>query len=380
MAYLLNEEAEDLLRDVKDFCDNEIREQIKIADETGEWPAELYAKAQELGLHMLDVPEEYGGMGLDHIGEAAIMEYLAYTDAGFGVTLNGNGLSLKPVLIAGTEEQKARCCEIIVNGGWGAFALTEPSAGCDAGAGRSTAVKVGDEYILNGTKTFITNAAVADFFVITALTDKEKGTHGGMSAFLVEKGTPGLSVGKHENKMGIRASITSDLIMEDVHVPASALLGKEGEGFAIAMKTLDMARTWCAVLGIGVAQRCVDEAAAYAKTRVQFGRPIGKLQAIQFKLADMEMRTEAARQLAAYSITRMDKGLSFSKESAEAKCMAGDAAMQNAVEAIQILGGYGYSREYPVEKLFRDAKIFQIFEGTNEIQRMVIGRSVISNH
>ena len=217
---------------------------------------------------------------------------------------------------------------------------------------------------------------MADFFVVTAMTAKDQGTKG-ISAFLVYKGTPGLSVGNHENKMGIRCSTTSDVLLEDVRIPAENRLGEEGTGFITAMKTLDLARTWCAAIGVGVAQRCIDEAVAYSKQRVQFGKPISKNQAIQFKIADMEIRTEASRQLIAHSIRLADMGLPFSKESAAAKCFTGDSVMQTAIDAVQILGGYGYSREYPVEKLMRDAKIFQIFEGTNEIQRMVVGRAVI---
>lgn len=376
MAYIISEDAQELLKDVHEFCENEVKEQAREYDITGEWPREIYEKAIEMQLHMMDVPEEYGGLGLDHMDQAAIVEEIAKADAGVAVTLNGNGLALKPVLIAGTEEQKRKCSDIIVNGGWGAFALTEPNAGCDAAAGKTTAVREGDEYVLNGRKCFITNASVADFFVVTAMTDKTKGTKG-MSAFLVYKGTPGLSVGNHENKMGVRCSTTSDLLLEDVRIPAQNRLGEEGTGFITAMKTLDLARTWCAVIAVGVAQRCIDEAVAYAKQRVQFGRPIAKLQGIQFKIADMEIRTEASRQLIAHAIRLADMGRPFSKESAEAKCFSGDSVMQTAIDAVQILGGYGYSREYPVEKLMRDAKIFQIFEGTNEIQRVVISRDVI---
>lgn len=376
MAYIISEDAQELLKDVHEFCENEVKEQVKVYDISGEWPREIYEKAIEMQLHMMDVPEEYGGLGLDHMDQAAIVEEIAKADAGVAVTLNGNGLALKPVLIAGNEEQKQKCADIIVNGGWGAFALTEPNAGCDAAAGKTTAVREGDEYVLNGRKCFITNASVADFFVVTAMTDKTKGTRG-MSAFLVYKGTPGLSVGNHENKMGVRCSTTSDLLLEDVRIPVENRLGEEGTGFITAMKTLDLARTWCAVIAVGVAQRCIDESVAYAKQRVQFGRPIAKLQAIQFKIADMEIRTEASRQLIAHAIRLADMGRPFSKESASAKCFAGDSVMQTAIDAVQILGGYGYSREYPVEKLMRDAKIFQIFEGTNEIQRVVVSREVI---
>lgn len=376
MAYIIDEEAKDLLQDVREFCENEVKEQIKEYDVSGEWPRPIYEQAQEMQLHMMDVPEEYGGLGLDSITQAALVEQMAWADAGFAVTMNGNGLSLKPVLIAGTEEQKRKCCELIVNGGYGAFALTEPDAGCDASNGKTVAVREGDEYVLRGRKCFITNAGVADFFVVTAMTDKTKGTKG-MSAFLVYKGTPGLSVGNHEDKMGVRTSTTSDLVLDDVRIPAENLLGEEGTGFRTAMKTLDLARIWCAVIGVGVAQRCIDEAVAYSKQRIQFGKPISANQAIEFKIADMEIRTEASRQLIVHALNLAGKGMPFSKESAAAKCFTGDSVMQTSIDAVQILGGYGYSREYPVEKLMRDAKIFQIFEGTNEIQRMVIGRAVI---
>ncbi|OON86707.1 acyl-CoA dehydrogenase [Oribacterium sp. C9] len=376
MAYLVSDEGKDLLRDVQEFVNSEIKEQVKDYDISGEWPKELFDQAVEMQLHMLDIPEEYGGLGLSNIDHAAILEAMGYGDAGFAVTLNGNGLSFKPLLVAGSEEQKKRYAEIIVNGGYGAFALTEPNAGCDAGNVKATAVLDGDEYVLNGTKCFCTNAQIADFYVVIASTDKEAKVKG-LSAFLIDKGTKGVSVGSHENKMGIRTSITSDLILEDVRIPKENLLGKEGDGFKIAMETLDIARTWCAVIGVGVAQRCIDEAVAYAKTRVQFGKPLAKNEVIQFKIADMQMKTEAARQCCAHSLTLMERGEDYSMASATAKCLAGDAAMFAATEAVQILGGYGYSRDYPVEKLFRDAKIFQIFEGTNEIQRLVVGRSVI---
>ncbi len=379
MGYLISEDGRELLKDIKDFCENEIKAQVKEYDKSGEWPEAIYDMAKEMQLSMMDVPEEYGGLGLSHIDQAAIVEEIAKADAGIAVTLNGNGLALKPVLIAGNEEQKQKCCDIIMNGGWGAFALTEPDAGCDAGNSKTVAVREGGEYVINGRKCFITNAQVADFFVVTAMTDKTQGTRG-MSAFLVYKGTPGLSVGNHEDKMGIRTSITSDLLLEDVRIPVENRLGEEGTGFYTAMKTLDLARMWCAVIGVGVCQRCVDEAAVYAQQRVTFGKPIWKHQAIQFMLADMEIRTQASRALCANAITLADMGVPFTTEASAAKCFTGDSAVKNALDAIQIFGGYGYSREYPVEKLLRDAKIFQIFEGTNEVQRMVIGRAVVGSH
>jgi len=376
MPYIISEDAKDLLKDIKKFCDNEVREQSKEFDKTGEWPKEMYDKAIEQGYTALEVPAEYGGVGLSRVDIAALLEEMAIADAGFATTISASGLGMKPVLIAGNEEQKKKVCEIILNGGFAAFALTEPGAGSDASAGKTTAVKDGDSYILNGRKCFITNAEFADVYLITAMTDKEAGVKG-ISMFLVEKGTPGLSTGNHEDKMGIRTSNTADVVLEDCRIPAANLVGKEGEGFKIAMKTLDQARTWMGCVATGIAQRALDEAIAYTKERKQFGKPIIKNQAMQFKFADMQIKIETARQMVAHSLTKMDMGLNFSMESAIAKCYASDIAMEVASDGIQAFGGYGYSREYPVEKLLRDAKIFQIFEGTNEILRIVVSNNII---
>ncbi len=376
MAYLISEEAQDLLLDVRNFCEKEVKEQCKDYDVSGEWPKEIYDKAIEQGYQALEVPEEYGGPGLSRVDVAALLEEMAKADAGFATTISASGLGMKPVLIAGSEEQKQRACDLILEGGFGAFALTEPGAGSDPGAGKTTAVRDGDDYILNGRKCFITNGGVAAFYCVTALTDKTKGAKG-MSMFFVEAGTPGLSTGNEENKMGIRTSNTCDVVFEDCRIPAKNLIGEEGRGFSIAMKTLDQARTWMGCVAAGIAQRGMEEAIAYGKERIQFGKPIIKNQAIQFKIADMEIKIETARQMVAHSLTLMDMGLPHTKESAIAKCYASDIAMEVASEAIQIFGGYGYSREYPVEKLLRDAKIFQIFEGTNEIQRIVIANNTI---
>ncbi len=376
MAYLISEEAQDLLQDVKNFCDKEVVEQCKAYDVSGEWPKEIYDKAIEQGYQALEVPEEFGGPGLSRVDVAALIEQMAIADAGFATTISASGLGMKPVLIAGSKELKQRACDLILEGGFGAFCLTEPGAGSDAGAGKTTAVKDGDEYVLNGRKCFITNGGIASFYCVTAMTDKTKGVKG-MSMFFVEKGTPGLSTGKEENKMGIRTSNTCDVVLEDVRIPASNLIGEEGKGFNIAMQTLDQARTWMGCVATGIAQRGINEAIAYGKERVQFGKPIIKNQALKFKVADMEIKTETARQMVAHALTKMDLGLPYTKESAIAKCYASDIAMEVASEAIQMFGGYGYSREYPVEKLLRDAKIFQIFEGTNEVQRIVISNSII---
>lgn len=345
MAFLINPEDQDLLQTVREFCEKEVKEQCKEFDVSGEWPADIYEQAAEMGLNALEVPEEYGGPGLERVTVAALMEEMAKADAGFVTTITASNLALKAVLIGGNEEQKQHCCDLLIEGKHGAFCLTEPMAGSDASNSKTTAVREGDEYVLNGRKCFITNGGVASFYVVTAMTDKSQGVKG-MSAFVVDAGTPGLSTGNHENKMGIRTSNTCDVVFEDCRIPASARMGAEGEGYKIAMQTLDMSRTWVGCGAVGIAQRCIDEAVSYGKQRITFGKPILKNQALQFKIADMEIRTETARQMVAHALKLMDEGKPYSKESAIAKCYAGDVAVQNALEAIQILGGYGYSREY----------------------------------
>ncbi|WP_418749888.1 acyl-CoA dehydrogenase family protein [Frisingicoccus sp.] len=379
MSYICSEETEELIQAVKEFCDHEVREQSKEYDRSGEWPKEIYDKAMEMQLHMLEIPEEYGGLGLDKVSVAAILEEMAKADAGFALTFSVSSIGLKSVLMAGNEAQKKKYCDNIIGGHFSAFALTEPQAGSDAAAGKTTARKDGDFYVLNGRKTFITNGGVAGIYVVTAMTDKTKGLKG-MSAFIVEAGTPGLSTGKHEDKMGIRGSNTCDVVFDECRIPAETLLGNEGDGFKIAMQTLDISRTFIGGMAVGIAQRAMEEAIAYAKTRIQFGQPIIKNQAIAFKLADMAIQIETARQIVANACTRMDMGLPYGKESAIAKCYGGDVAVKVTSEAVQIFGGYGYSREYPVEKLMRDAKIYQIFEGTNEIQRVVIANHLMKEY
>lgn len=376
MSYIISDEAQDLLNDLKKFCDQEVVAQAKEFDRSGEFPKEIYDKAIEQGYTTLEVPEEYGGPGLSRVAVAALMEQMAWADAGFATTISASGLGTKPVLIAGNDAQKRHVCDLLLDGGFGAFALTEPGAGSDPGAGTTTAVKDGDSYILNGRKCFITNGGVASFYCVTALTDKAAGAKG-MSIFLIDRDTPGLSVGHEEDKMGIRLSNTTDVVLEDVRVPAENLLGKEGDGFKIAMKTLDQARAWMGVISTGLAQRAMDEAIAYTRERKQFGKPVLKFQAMQFKIADMAIKIEASRQMNAYALNLMDMGRPYSREAAIAKCFASDAAMWCTTEAVQMFGGYGYSREYPVEKLMRDAKIFQIFEGTNEVQRIVTANNTI---
>jgi butyryl-CoA dehydrogenase len=340
-------------------------------DGKGEFPAAIFNKAFKMGLHLLDVPEEYGGNGLDMLTNSMLRETLAMFDAGFNLSLGVISLAAKPVSIAGTDAQKKLFYGVICENKFAAFALTESEAGSDAGAVKTTAVKAGSEYILNGTKCFITNGGVADIYTVIASTDKSRGIKG-LSAFIVERGLEGVSVGKEENKMGIRLSNTCDVIFDNVRIPADHLIGKEGEGFKIAMKTLDQSRIMAAGGAVGIAQAAVNHAVKYAKERITFGSPIAKFQGIQFMLADMEMQTEAARQLTYNAANLCMAGKPFEKESAIAKCYAGDTAMKVTTDAVQILGGYGYMKEYPVEKLMRDAKIYQIFEGTNQIQRIVI--------
>ena len=374
MGYQLNEEGKELVRLARSFAEKELAPVVAECDRKGELPMDVYAKAFEIGFHIMEIPKEYGGLGLDYQTIYAVNEEIARVDAGFATGLGASSLALKPVLIAGNSEQKQLFADYITGdkgNGFAAFALTESNAGSDAAAGRTTAVKDGDEYVINGSKCFITNGGLASIYVVFALTDKSKGVKG-VSAFIVERDRPGVSVGKEEDKMGIRLSNTTDVIFDEVRIPADHLLGQEGKGFIYAMQTLDLARPAIGAISVGIMQRAIDEAAAYAKTRVTFGKPIIAHQAIAFKLADMEIKKETSRAAVIDAINTYQNGGNFSKAAAIAKTYGSDCAVQVALDAIQILGGYGYSREYPVEKLLRDAKIMQIFEGTNEIQRVVI--------
>ncbi len=377
MAYILDDVGKELVKMAHDFAEKEIKPNVAKWDREGTFPMETYKKAMQMGLHCLEIPEEYGGGGVDYITVAAVMEELGKYDAGFATTISAISLGLKPVLMHGTPEQIKLFADFVVPGGFGAFALTEAGAGSDAGACRTTAVKDGDAYVINGTKCFITNGGVADIFVVFANTDPSKGLKG-LSAFLVERSRAGFTVGKEEDKMGIRTSNTTELVFDNVRIPADHLLGREGEGFKFAMQTLDLARPFVGSIAVGIAQRALDEAVAYAKARVCFGKPIARLEAIQFMLADMDIAVETARQMVVHALTLAAAKKPFSREAAIAKCYAGDVAFQVSGESLQILAGYGYSREYPVEKLLRDAKIFQIFEGTNQIQRVVISGQLLA--
>ena len=374
---IMNEEQKEFVKMIHDFCEKEIKPNVAQWDRDGYFPLEeVYNKLFEMGIHLLDIPEENGGLGFDKTTSALIFEELGKYDAGIAVSIGACGLGFKPLLVAGTPEQQQLFCELIADGGFAAFALTEPSAGSDAGGVRTTAKQEGDEWVINGSKCFITCAEYAQVFTVIAQTDKSKGVKG-LTAFLVEADRPGISIGNHEDKMGIRTSNTCDVFFDNLRVPSDHIIGKVGDGFKIAMMTLDMARPVVGAVATGISQTCVDIAKDYMKQRVQFGKPLAALQALQFKLADMEIATQTSRAMVYHVMELEDAGIKCSKEAAIAKCYAGDCAMKNAIECVQILGGYGYSREYPAEKLMRDAKIYQIFEGTNEIQRVVIENNLL---
>ncbi len=376
MSYILDEKGKAIVSMAKAFMEAEVAPYVAELDREGKVPLDLYDKAFALGFHKMEIPKEFGGLGLDYITVAAALEEIGKVDAGFAVSLMSISLALKPILMYGQPQQKQYAADKVLPGAFAAFALTEPGAGSDAAAVRTTAVRDGDYYVLNGTKCFITSGDLAEILVVFASTDLKKGVRG-LSAFIVEKGTPGLSYGKKEDKVGIRTTSTSEIILEDVRVPAENLLGAEGKGFKIAMETLNLARPLTGAVAVGIAQRALDEAVAYSKERIAFGKPISANQGISFKLADMQIRVETARQMVAHAFELYERQMPFVTEAAVAKCYAGEVATKNALDAIQIFGGYGYMREYPVEKLLRDAKIFQIFEGTDEVQKITIAGQIL---
>lgn len=376
MDFALTEEQLELQAMVKDFVDKEIVPYTDEMDKENKCRPEIFQKAGDMGLLNLIVPEEFGGPGLDSITVAMIYEELGKGCAGVATSIAANALASYPVLIGGNEEQKKNWCDLLNNGGLAAFALTEPNAGSDAGSVATKAVKSGDKYILNGNKVFITNGGIADTYLVYANVRKTGGIRG-LTCFIVPKGTPGFSIGKKEDKMGIRPSNTCELILEDVEIPATNRVGREGEGFRIAMKTLDSARPFVASVSVGLAQSALDIAAHYAKERRQFGQPIASFQMVQAMIADMAMRVECARLMVQKACWMRDQGLEFSKEAAMSKCFASDTAMEVTTNAVQVMGGYGYMKDYPVEKKMRDAKIMQIYEGTNQIQRMVIANKIL---
>ena len=375
---IFNKEQELLRKAVRDFVSREMATLPEEIDKTGEMPRELLDKMAQTKYTSVTIPQEYGGAGADYVSYAIIMEELSRRCASTGTyaTAAASLVSL-PILNYGTEEQKQKYLRGIASGEMiGAFGLTEPGAGSDASAQQTTAELDGDYYILNGRKTFITNAPICDFAIVIAVTDRSKGLKG-TTAFIVESNWEGFSHGAHEDKMGIRGTQTSDLIFENVKVPKENLLGKEGIGFKIAMKTLDAGRIGVAAQALGVAQGALDEAIKYTKERVQFGKTLSKFQNTQFTVADMETKVNSARWLVYDAAQKKDAGMNMTKESAMAKYYAAEIANEVAYKALQLHGGYGFIKDYPIERIYRDARIMSIYEGTSEVQKMVIASSIL---
>ncbi len=378
MDFKLNDNQKMIRNMVRDFAEKEIEPLAAELDEKEEYPHEILKKMAGLGLLGILVPAEYGGAGLDTVSYAIVIEEISKKCASTGViTSVHNSLVSDPILKYGTEEQKKKYLPLLAKGEKiGAFSGTEANAGTDLGAMETTAVLDGDHYVINGSKMFITSGSEAGIHIVFAITDKSAG-YKGISAFIVESDTEGFEVGSIFDKMGIHASLTAELIFEDMRVPKENLLGEEGEGFKIALATLDGGRIGIAAQAVGIAQRALEESIEYSQQRQQFGRPISKFQAIQWKIADMATNIEASRLLLHRAAFAKDQGGRFSKEAAMAKLFASETAVKAALEGVQIHGGYGYTKEYVVERLFRDAKITEIYEGTSEAQRMVIAKNVI---
>lgn len=375
MNFQLSEEHEMLRKMVRDFALEQVAPTAAERDENETFDMNIFKQMAELGLTGIPWPEEYGGAGMDYLAYVITIEELSRVCASTGVVLSAHtSLAGWPIYKYGNEEQKQKYLRPMAEGKKvGAYGLTEPGSGSDAGGMKTTAKLDGDAYVLNGSKIFITNGGIADTYVVFAVTDPTS-KHNGTSAFIVEADTPGFSVGKKEQKLGIRSSPTTEIMFDNCRVPKENLLGKEGEGFIIAMKTLDGGRNGIAAQAVGIAQGALDAAVGYAKERVQFGKPIAAQQGVSFKLADMATQTEASRLLTYQAAWLESNDLPYGKASAMAKLLAGDTAMKVTTEAVQVYGGYGYTKDYPVERYMRDAKITQIYEGTQEIQRLVISR------
>lgn len=371
----LTEEQKQMQQLARDFARNEVAPVAEHYDKTHEYPWPVVRKAHELGLTAMSVPEKYGGLGLSLFEEIIVTEEVAWGCTGISTAIGVNGLAILPVLIAGNEEQKEEYCGRLANGKMASYCATEPEAGSDVAGIKTTAIKNGDHYILNGSKTFITGATVADFYTVFAYTDPEQ-RYNGMSCFIVDRDWAGVSVGKPFNKMGQHASDTAEVVFEDVKVPATHLLGQEGQGFLIAMKVFDRSRPGTCAGAIGLAQRALDECIKYASERTTWGKPLFQHQAVGHMIADMAIELEAARLLVWKAAWAVDAGEPVTSTAAFAKAFAADTAMKIATNAVQVFGGYGYMSEYPVEKLMRDAKIFQIYEGTSQIQRNIVVREL----
>jgi alkylation response protein AidB-like acyl-CoA dehydrogenase len=376
--FVLSEEQEQLRREIREFAAREIAPNVMAWDEASEFPLAVVKKLGQMGLLGMIFPVEYGGAGLGYVDYMLAIEELAAVDGSLGIVVAAhNSLGTNHIFLAGNEAQKKKYVPRLATGeclaAWG---LTEPGAGSDASNSRTTAVKHGDRYVINGSKTFITNGRYADVIVAIAATDKSKGTHG-LSAFVVEKGTKGFRAGKKENKLGLRASDTSELIFEDCEVPAENLLGTEGEGFIDAMRVLDGGRISIAALSLGIARGALDAALKYVKERRQFGKAIAEFQGIQWKLADMATELDAARLLTQRAAVLKDAGRRVTRESSMAKLFSSEVAVRICNDAVQLFGGYGFIKDYPAEKYYRDVKLCTIGEGTSEIQRMVIAREIL---
>ncbi len=381
MNYFLTEEQLEMQEIARRIANEKMKPVSQKYDEEGIFPWDIVEVMRQSDLFAILVGEEYGGISGKVMDLAIVTEELCAVDMGISLAFGATGLGMYPILIAGSEEQKQKYLTQIAAGEkLAAFALTEANAGSDAGAIETTARKEGDHYILNGTKQWITNGGEAEIYCVFAMTDKTRGARG-CSCFIVEKGTPGFNFGKKENKMGIRASATRELIFEDCIVPAENLIGREGMGFIIAMKVFDKSRPMVGAQAVGVARGAFETAISYSKQRQQFGKPISSFQAIQFMLADMATEIEAARALVYQTARLIDSGAKdYSKESAMCKYFASDVAMKVTTDAVQVLGGYGYMKEYPVEKMMRDAKILQIYEGTNQIQRGIVASALLKQY
>lgn len=377
IGFSLNDEQRALRELAREFARNEIAPVAAEHDRLSRHPAEIIQMAHEVGLMNMTVPEEYGGASLGMLDTCLVSEELSAACAGIGTAILANTLALAPLLLAGSPAQMEEHVKPLCAGpNLAALCMTEPQAGSDVGAIRTTARLDGERYVISGIKTLIDNGGVAQLYCVFVSTNPDHGAKG-ISAFVVPAGLPGLTVGKHEEKMGQRAINTSEVIFEEVSVPVQNRLGDEGEGFGIFLQTLNRNKPWIAAAAVGVARAAVEEATRYAQEREQFGRPIASFQAIQFKLADMAIKIEGARLLAWHAAWLVDQDLPHASPSAIAKCFASDIAMEVTIDAVQVLGGYGYVREYPVEKLMRDAKAFQIYTGTNEIQRSLIAQNLL---
>ena len=375
--FTLTDEQKDLREMAHNFAEKEMRKVAWEFDKDGTWPQEIIEKAWEVGLMNTHTPEEYGGPGLDYLSGCLIEEELGWGCSGIGTSIGANGLAGAPVLIGGSEETKKKYLGMLTEEPkLASFCLTEPDAGSDVAGMKTRAVKKGDKYILNGSKCFITNGQYADWYTVYAKTDPDAGSKG-ITAFVVDGKQDAVTVDKKEDKMGQRASNTATITFNDVEVPAENMLGEENHGFKLAMMTLDRTRPGVAAMAVGIARGAFEAASEYSKERQQFGVPIAMHQAIQFLIADMAVKVDASRLLTWLSAVQLDQGKSNTLSSSEAKRFAADSAMEVTTDAVQVYGGYGFIKEYPVEKFMRDAKIMQLYEGTSQIQRMVIAREVL---